>query len=238
MQAGAVAAETEVQRNGQSLRTGTTSDAITTTKDARRKAISWAKEHGGVRYEGLDTGFVPQNRQHQDYFMDWMDLRKKAVRLKELLSKPEVAQNFGVATGWAIEKTRGLPQISIPGVGNYGGSSDEVNEAFDLIANLSDKELRVRSKSQTSEKEFKRITGFLIHHTKRASVNLQNLDNMLNTVTANLRTIGVDHLPDSPDSPKSLETPTPIWNRQAPGTVEEQLSGEREPHLVNGVWER
>lgn len=148
----------------------------------RAAAVAAARQSGGV--DG--TGFVPMNQQQQFKYTDFMDLRRKATRLRTLLADPTVVEQLGPWmgrwTGWTKE---------MPGI----GQSTTVKEAFDLFKDLSDTELRRRSGAAISPGEYMRIVGFTVDPTKQGDSNLTNLNSMITTLDGVLNTIGAVKLP-------------------------------------------
>lgn len=149
---------------------------------ARAAAVAAARESGGV--DG--TGFVPMSGQQQQKFADFMDLRNKAVRLRDLINDSEVAAKLGPIMGGITSKTKELPLF---------GASTKVKEAFDLFRDLSDTELRKRSGAAISPNEYERIVGFTVDPSKQPDSNLTNVTRMLEAIEANLGTMGATNLP-------------------------------------------
>lgn len=148
----------------------------------RSAAVAAARASGGVD----STGFVPMNGPQQQKFSDFMDLRRKAIRLEELIEDPEVKEKLGPIVGRGVSMTKEMPLI---------GQSTKVKEAFDLFRDLSDTELRKRSGAAISPNEYERITGFTVDPTKQADSNATNLKRMLEGIEGGLKTIGATNLP-------------------------------------------
>lgn len=174
------------------LLTGGTADKIPIR--GRAAAVAAAKASGGV--DG--TGFVPMNNQQQTKYQDFMDLRSKALRLRELMADDEVASSLGPGMGRYVDFTKELPML---------GASTKVKEAFDLFKDLSDAELRKRSGAAISPGEYARITGFTVAPVKQKDSNLTNLNRMIGVLENSLRTIGADRLPASVEGgPKRISS--------------------------------
>jgi hypothetical protein len=154
----------------------------------RAAAVAAARKRGGVS----GTGFVPMNDRQQIKFTDFMDLRSKAMRLRDLLAKPEVVSKLGPAMGRWTGLTKELPVI---------GQSTEVKEAFDMFKNLSDAELRRRSGSAISPGEYMRILGFTVDPTKQVDSNMTNVNQMISTLDSALKTLGATNLPAAAGTP-------------------------------------
>lgn len=167
-------------QNAQFLLQGGTADKIPIGE--RAAAVADAKASGGI--DG--TGFVPTSGQQQVRFSDFMDLRGKATRLRELIQDPEVASKLGPAAGRVVGATKELPLI---------GQSTKVKEAFDLFKDLSDAELRKRSGAAISPGEYARITGFTVDPTKQPDSNLTNVNRMLESIERTLKIVGAASLP-------------------------------------------
>lgn len=148
----------------------------------RSGAVAAAKASGGV--DG--TGFVPMNTLQQQKYTDFSDLRSKAVRLKALISDKEVASKLGPIAGRVVGMTKEMSVI---------GQNAKVKEAFDLLRDLSDTELRKRSGAAISPGEYSRITGFTVDPNKQADSNMTNLKRMLASIEDALENIGAVNLP-------------------------------------------
>jgi len=148
----------------------------------RSAAAAAARASGGV--DG--TGFVPMNTLQQQKYTDFSDLRTKAARLKVLIADKEVASKLGPFAGRLVGATKEMSII---------GQSTKVKEAFDLLRDLSDTELRKRSGAAISPGEYARITGFTVDPTKQADSNKTNLKRMLNAIEDALENIGAVNLP-------------------------------------------
>lgn len=149
---------------------------------ARSAAVAGAKASGGV--DG--TGFVPMNTLQQQKYTDFTDLRNKAQRLKVLINDEEVAKKLGPFMGRIVDKTKEMSLI---------GQSTKVKEAFDLLRDLSDTELRKRSGAAISPGEYDRITGFTVDPRKQQDSNKTNLKKMLSAIEDALENIGAVNLP-------------------------------------------
>jgi hypothetical protein len=149
---------------------------------ARSAAVAAARESGGV--DG--TGFVPMTGQQQQKYSDFMDLRAKGLRLRELLDDKDVADKLGPFVGSAVDATKEWPLF---------GQSTKVKEAFDLFTDLSDTELRKRSGAAISPNEYERVTGFTVTPSKQKDSNATNLDRMLDVIDSSLSRMGAERLP-------------------------------------------
>lgn len=185
-------ADAEVENAASQLLNGNTAQKIPAR--VAPAAIAEARKRGGL--DG--TGFVPENDKQLAKYLDLNDLKRKATRLQSLLDDPEVVSKLGPWTGAVVDWSKESGLI---------GQSTIVKEAFDLMKDLSDTELRRRSQSQTSEKESDRIIGFTISPKKLADSNKTNIKNMLTSINRVLRGIGAVN-PDSaaPGARPSLES--------------------------------
>lgn len=161
------------------LLNGGTADKI--SMKTRSAAVAAARAQGGM--DG--TGFVPMNGLQQNKYLDMRDLFTKVSRLGVLLDDPEVASKLGPGKGSVIGFAKEWPGV---------GQSTKVKEAFDLMKDLSDAELRNRSGAAISPGEYNRIVGFTIDWTKQADSNKTNLKRMYSTLSEILRSYGATNL--------------------------------------------
>ena len=153
---------------------------------ARTAAVEAARASGGL--DG--TGFVPTSQAQLNKYSDLMDLRSRGKRLEKLLDDPEVQAKLGPVAGRFTAGTK-----------EWMGASAKVKEAFDLLENFSDTELRKRSGAAISPGEYDRITGFTVSGVKQPDSNLTNLRSMLKEIDSGLKRQGVQRFQDETSAP-------------------------------------
>lgn len=187
----------------------------TLPKSIQAKVADEARKQGGIN----GTGFVPENQKALERFNLFTTLYSQSERLDTLLKDPEVQAAIGGMGRGAISNfTKEFPE-------GFGGASTKVKEAFDLMANFSDTELRKRSGAQISQQEYERLRQFTLSHTKQADSNLTNLRHMTGWLKDNMRSMGIRRLPNSAtfggeEEPLSIGTRVPAPVKSGRFTVE------------------